>query len=246
MDGDEQIAALGVGDGGAFLKRQVNVLASGQGHLVPVGGFQDFCHLLGDFQNDVLFFQAKGHRPGIFSAVTRVDNDLADPQAQLLRQGQFALARGFPQRHGGQPDRSFLLVGEHHGCLAVCYHGFRDGNGGRRDVAVAALLRNPNRGLPGAVHVDDHPERVLQAEHLVVGERVDIEHDPDRVAAELAGSRLLEQAVTDGDGVAELWWDGALRKIDEQPPRLVPIFFKQCGRIADRGGRLDDDARVVS
>ena len=126
------------------------------------------------------------------------------------------------------------------------HHGFRGGNGGRRDLAVAVLVRKPNRGLPGAVHVDDHPERVLQAEHLVVGERVDIEHDPDRVAAELAGSRLFEQTVTDGDRVAELWRDRALRKIDEQPPRLGPVFFKQCGRIADRGGRLDDDARVVS
>src|SRR5215471_15658323 len=83
MDRDEQVGALLIGDGGAGFERDEGIVLAGVDDFGAEAGLEQFAETAADVENQVFLFYAVGaDSAGIVAAVSGIDDNLADLEAE--------------------------------------------------------------------------------------------------------------------------------------------------------------------
>ena len=139
MDGDEDIALVGVGDGRPFLQGHVLVAGAGEDDLQFLVLVQDGVQPLADVQGDVFFLQAQGavDRARVLAAVAGIDDDAVHAQPELAGDGRTAPRAGGVVRRLRPAPRSGAA--DEFG-LAVDVEDDAEGRGQVETVVLADLV----------------------------------------------------------------------------------------------------------
>jgi len=78
VQGDKEVGAAGIGDGGSLFQGKKDILVTGEDNLASQFLFQLFGQSFGYLEDDILLLQAKGAGAGVLAAMTGIKDNAAD------------------------------------------------------------------------------------------------------------------------------------------------------------------------
>ncbi len=144
MDGDEQVGLVLVGDGSPRLQRDESIVVAGVDHVGAQPSLQQSTEAQRHVQHHILFHHAIGaDGAGVVAAVSGVNHDAADLQAECARQAAVASRSGrsfVSRRHRWRLEAFVVFL-----VLGTGSHGYRSrrgrGLGRRLQLRTAGVAR---------------------------------------------------------------------------------------------------------